>query len=36
MMRRAGGEEVIGTENFYGSVDEGVRAFLKREKNGSL
>ncbi|MFC2046473.1 SulP family inorganic anion transporter [Chloroflexota bacterium] len=35
MMRRAGGEEVIGTENFYGSVDEGVRAFLKREKNGS-
>jgi high affinity sulfate transporter 1 len=33
MMRRAGGEEVIGAENFYGSVDEGVRAFLKGEKD---
>ncbi len=33
MIRRAGAEEVIGAENFYGSVDEGVRAFLKREKD---
>jgi high affinity sulfate transporter 1 len=32
MMRRAGAEEAIGAENFYGSVDEGVRAFLKRER----
>ena len=34
MMRRAGAEEVVGAEDFYGSVDEGVRAFLKREKDG--
>jgi high affinity sulfate transporter 1 len=34
MMRRAGGEEVIGAESFYGSVDEGVRAFLDREQTG--
>jgi high affinity sulfate transporter 1 len=34
MMRRAGAEEVIGAGNFYASVDEGVRAFLKREKDG--
>jgi SulP family sulfate permease len=34
MMRRAGAEEVISAENFYGSVDEGVQAFLKREKDG--
>jgi len=35
MMRRSGAEEVISAENFYGSVDEGVRAFLNREKDGS-
>ena len=34
MMRRAGAESVIGVENFHGSVDEGVRAFLKTEKDG--
>jgi len=33
MMRRAGAEEVISAENFYGSVDEGVRAFLNREND---
>jgi high affinity sulfate transporter 1 len=32
MMRRTGAEEAIGAENFYGSVDEGVRAFLNRER----
>ena len=32
-MRRAGAEVVIGAENFYGSVDEGVRAYLRREKD---
>ena len=35
MMRRTGAEEAIGKENFYGSVDEGVRAFLNRENNES-
>ncbi len=34
MMRRAGADGVIGEENFHGSVDEGVLAFLKREKDG--
>jgi hypothetical protein len=34
MMRRTGAEEAISAENFFGSVDEGVRAFLKREKDG--
>jgi high affinity sulfate transporter 1 len=34
MIRRAGAEEAIGAENFYGSVDEGVRAFIKRGKDG--
>jgi high affinity sulfate transporter 1 len=31
MMRVAGAEEAIGAENFYASVDEGVRAFLQRQ-----
>lgn len=30
-MRRSGAEEVIGADNFYASVSEGVRAFLARE-----
>jgi high affinity sulfate transporter 1 len=33
MMRRAGAEDAISAENFHGSVDEGVRTFLKREKD---
>jgi MFS superfamily sulfate permease-like transporter len=33
MMRLSGAEEAIGTENFYASVSEGVRAFLAREEN---
>jgi MFS superfamily sulfate permease-like transporter len=35
MMRRAGAEDAIGAENFHGSVDEGVRAFLERKKDRS-
>jgi MFS superfamily sulfate permease-like transporter len=34
VMRRAGAEDAISAENFYGSVDEGVRAFLGRKKDG--
>ena len=38
MMRRAKGEAVYwrGDLFFHGSVDEGIRAFLKREENDSL
>jgi MFS superfamily sulfate permease-like transporter len=31
MMRLSGAEEAIGTENFYPSVSEGVRAFIARD-----
>jgi high affinity sulfate transporter 1 len=31
MMRLSGAEEAIGTENFYASVSEGVRAFIARD-----
>jgi high affinity sulfate transporter 1 len=34
MMRVAGAEEAIGAENFYESVDDGVRAFLQRQQEG--
>jgi MFS superfamily sulfate permease-like transporter len=34
MMRVAGAEEAIGAENFYESVDDGVLAFLQRQKEG--
>ncbi len=34
MLRRTGAEADIGTDNFYGSVDEGVRAYLRRENDG--
>jgi SulP family sulfate permease len=33
MMRRAGAEDAISAENFHGSVDEGVRAFLNRKQD---
>jgi SulP family sulfate permease len=32
MMRKTGVEEAIGPENYHGSVDDGVRAFLKKDK----
>jgi len=34
MMRHTGVEETIGPENYHGSVDDGVRAFLKKDKVG--
>jgi high affinity sulfate transporter 1 len=34
MMRRTGLEEKIGAQHFYESIDDGVRAFLQRQKQG--
>ena len=33
MMRLSSAEEVIGSENFYASVSEGVRAFIAEKLN---
>jgi SulP family sulfate permease len=35
MMRLSGAEEVIGADNFYASVSEGVKAYIKEGKGGS-